>query len=511
MTTAVVRLLEVVDVEQEQRQATAITVRPRSLCAEASVEGGMVEDAGQRVTPGLLGQLPCYTRDVSSNGGVEGGASTLLAAAVEEAAEGKELGDDLVGSNSQSLTFAGVPRERLRRLVGRRRHDMRDFPSRRTDSRGHTSTLERASASEPGAPLAREASERRETVQDVRRAPASAASCRQRRQPPAKPGFAWCEPRRPGLLARLEWPANYPKPGGLTRVAVPGSTRFHSPPPAGSTNQPRRISLPVVSMRELLEAGVHFGHQTRRWNPKMRRYIFTERGGIYIIDLQKTLALLEQAHAFARNVAERGGTVMFVGTKKQCQDAVAEEATRVGMPYVNHRWLGGLLTNWRTISERIERLHELRRLRNEGQLELLPAKERMAMKSELEKLETNLGGVLDMKGVPDAVFVIDLKKEQLAIKEARRLGLPVIALVDTNCDPDDADYVVPGNDDAIRSCSLVIRAIADGIAAGQTRVTAEEIVPPPAASEEPQPAEAAEPAEAEERAEEIAPEEVRAE
>jgi small subunit ribosomal protein S2 len=275
--------------------------------------------------------------------------------------------------------------------------------------------------------------------------------------------------------------------------------------------------LPVVSMRELLEAGVHFGHQTRRWNPKMRRYIFTERGGIYIIDLQQTLALLEQAHAFARNVAERGGTVMFVGTKKQCQDAVAEEATRVGMPYVNHRWLGGLLTNWRTISERIERLHELRRLQNEGQLDLLPAKERMAMKSELEKLETNLGGVLDMKGVPDAVFVVDLRKEQLAIREARRLGLPVIALVDTNCDPDDADYVVPGNDDAIRSCSLVIRAIADGIAAGQTRVTAEEIAPAPAVTEEPagaeeaQPAEAAEPPEAEERAEEIAQEEVRAE
>jgi small subunit ribosomal protein S2 len=275
--------------------------------------------------------------------------------------------------------------------------------------------------------------------------------------------------------------------------------------------------LPVVSMRELLEAGVHFGHQTRRWNPKMRRYIFTERGGIYIIDLQQTLALLEQAHAFARNVAERGGTVMFVGTKKQCQDAVAEEATRVGMPYVNHRWLGGLLTNWRTISERIERLHELRRLQNEGQLELLPAKERMAMKSELEKLETNLGGVLDMKGVPDAVFVVDLRKEQLAIREARRLGLPVIALVDTNCDPDDADYVVPGNDDAIRSCSLVIRAIADGIAAGQTRVTAEEIAPAPAVTEEPvgaeeaHPAETAEPPEAEERAEEIAQEEVRAE
>jgi small subunit ribosomal protein S2 len=266
----------------------------------------------------------------------------------------------------------------------------------------------------------------------------------------------------------------------------------------------------VVSMRELLEAGVHFGHQTRRWNPKMRRYIFTERGGIYIIDLQQTLALIEQAHAFVRNIAERGGTVMFVGTKKQCQDAIAEEAARVGMPYVNHRWLGGLLTNWRTISERIERLHELRRLRDEGQLELLPPKERMTMVAELEKLETNLGGVLDMKGVPDAIFVIDLKKEQLAVREARRLGLPVVALVDTNCDPDDADYVIPGNDDAIRSCSLIVRAISAGIEAGKTGVTAEEITAAPAATE-PQPAEAAEPVQAEERAEELVQEEVPAE
>jgi small subunit ribosomal protein S2 len=233
--------------------------------------------------------------------------------------------------------------------------------------------------------------------------------------------------------------------------------------------------LSVVSMRELLEAGVHFGHQTRRWNPKMRRYIFTERGGIYIIDLQKTLDLIEQAHAFVRNVAERGGSVLFVGTKKQSQDSIAEEADRVGMPYVNHRWLGGLLTNWRTISERLERLHELRRLRDEGQLELLPAKERMTMAAELEKLETNLGGVDDMKRLPDAIFVVDLKKEQLAIREARRLGLPVVALVDTNCDPDDADYVIPGNDDAIRSCSLIIHAIANGIEAGKQKVTAAEM------------------------------------
>jgi small subunit ribosomal protein S2 len=246
--------------------------------------------------------------------------------------------------------------------------------------------------------------------------------------------------------------------------------------------------LPVVSMRELLEAGVHFGHQTRRWNPKMRRYIFTERGGIYIIDLQQTLELVEQAAAFVRNVAERGGSVLFVGTKKQGQDAVEEEATRVGMPYVNHRWLGGLLTNWRTISERLERMHELRRLRDEGQLELLPPKERITMMNELEKLETNLGGVTDMKGVPDAIFVVDLRKEQLAIREARRLGLPVVALVDTNCDPDDADYVIPGNDDAIRSCSLIVRVIANAIEAGKSKVTADEMAVSAAAAAEAEPA-----------------------
>jgi small subunit ribosomal protein S2 len=227
----------------------------------------------------------------------------------------------------------------------------------------------------------------------------------------------------------------------------------------------------VVSMRELLEAGVHFGHQTRRWNPKMKRFIFGERGGIYIIDLRQTLELIEEAHAFARNLAERGGSILFVGTKKQAQDAVREQAGRVGMPYVNHRWLGGLLTNWRTISERIEHLHELRRLKEEGQLELLPAKERIAMLAELEKLEANLGGVADMRRQPDAVFILDLRKEQLAVREARRLGLPVVALVDTNCDPDEADYVIPGNDDAIRSCSLVVRAIADGIAAGSSKAT----------------------------------------
>jgi small subunit ribosomal protein S2 len=231
----------------------------------------------------------------------------------------------------------------------------------------------------------------------------------------------------------------------------------------------------VVSMKELLEAGVHFGHQTRRWNPKMKRFIFDERGGIYIIDLQQTQALLQEAHDFARNVSERGGTILFVGTKKQAQEAIVREATRVGQPYVAHRWLGGLLTNWRTIADRIAYLQELRRLKEEGQLDLLPAKERIAMTGELEKLEANLGGVSTMKRQPDAVFIVDLRKEQLALREAQRLGLPVIALVDTNCDPDEVTYVVPGNDDAIRSCSLVIRAISDGMAAASTKVTEAEL------------------------------------
>src|SRR5690242_3934261 len=241
----------------------------------------------------------------------------------------------------------------------------------------------------------------------------------------------------------------------------------------------------AVSMRELLEAGVHFGHQTRRWNPKMRRFIFGERGGIYIIDLQKTLESLEEAQSFVRNLGERGGTVLFVGTKKQAQDSVEEEAKRTGMPYVNHRWLGGLLTNWRTISERIEHLHELRRLQEEGQLDLLPPKERISMQGELEKLEANLGGVADMRRQPDAVVIIDLRKEQLAVREARRLNIPVIALVDTNCDPDEADFVIPGNDDAIRSCSLVVHALGDAIAEGKNRATPADFAPAPA-EEQPQ-------------------------
>jgi small subunit ribosomal protein S2 len=228
-------------------------------------------------------------------------------------------------------------------------------------------------------------------------------------------------------------------------------------------------------MRELLEAGVHFGHQTRRWNPKMRRFIFGERGGIYIIDLTKTQELLEEAHEFARNIAERNGTILFVGTKKQAQTAVQEHASRVDMPYVNNRWLGGLLTNWRTISDRIAYLHDLRRLKADGQLELLPPKERIAMEADLEKLESNLGGVADMKRQPDAVFVVDMKKEALAVRETHRLGVPVIGLVDTNADPDEAEYIIPGNDDAIRSCDLVAKVVADGVAAGRSKVTTTEM------------------------------------
>jgi small subunit ribosomal protein S2 len=225
----------------------------------------------------------------------------------------------------------------------------------------------------------------------------------------------------------------------------------------------------AVTMRELLEAGVHFGHQTRRWNPKMRRFIFGERGGIYIIDLQQTMELLNGAHQYLSNIGERNGSVLFVGTKKQCQDAVEEHARRVSMPYVNHRWLGGLLTNYRTIQERIVLLHELRRQRTDGQLELLPPKERQSTLAELEKLEANLGGVADTRKLPDAVVVIDMKKEALAVREARRLNIPVIGLVDTNCDPDDADFVIPGNDDAIRSSALIMRVLADGVAEGRNR------------------------------------------
>ena len=229
-----------------------------------------------------------------------------------------------------------------------------------------------------------------------------------------------------------------------------------------------------VGIRELLEAGVHFGHQTRRWNPKMRRFIFGERGGIYIIDLLKTEALLAQAQNFASEIANHGGTVLFVGTKKQARDGIKDIAEAAGMPYVNHRWLGGLLTNFQTISLRIKRLHDLERYASDGQLALLPTRERLSAEADLEKLQANLGGVKNMQRVPDAMFVVDLKTEAIAVREAQRLRIPIIGLVDTNCDPDGIDYVVPGNDDAIRACNVVTQAIGDVVSEGRSRFRREE-------------------------------------
>jgi small subunit ribosomal protein S2 len=229
-----------------------------------------------------------------------------------------------------------------------------------------------------------------------------------------------------------------------------------------------------VGIKELLEAGVHFGHQTRRWNPNMRRYIFGERDGIHIIDLLQTQALLEEARRFAGEQASGGGQVLFVGTKKQARDSVKEWADRCRMPYVNLRWLGGLLTNFNTISARIGRLHELTELQEKGQLELLPTKERMGMQAELAKLEYNLGGVRDMERLPEAVFVTDLKTEEIAVREAARLRIPIIGLVDTNCDPTPVDYVIPGNDDAIRSCELIVSTIGSAIEEGAGTWRAEE-------------------------------------
>ncbi len=229
-----------------------------------------------------------------------------------------------------------------------------------------------------------------------------------------------------------------------------------------------------VGIAELLEAGVHFGHQTRRWNPKMRRFIHGERGGIYIIDLLKTSSALVQAQEFASALAHRGGTVLFVGTKKQARDTIRDVAEAADMPFVNHRWLGGLLTNFQTINQRIRRLHDLERYEAEGQLALLPTRERMAAQADLEKLRANLGGVKNMQRVPDAMFVIDLKTEEIAVKEARRLRIPIIGLVDTNCDPDGIDFVVPGNDDAIRSCALITQAIGQVVSEGHSIFRAEE-------------------------------------
>jgi small subunit ribosomal protein S2 len=229
-----------------------------------------------------------------------------------------------------------------------------------------------------------------------------------------------------------------------------------------------------VGIREMLEAGVHFGHQTRRWNPKMRRFIHGERSGIYVIDLLKTATALQSAQTFAAEVARRGGTVLFVGTKKQARDAVKEVAESAGMPYVNHRWLGGLLTNFQTISQRIKRLHDLERYETEGQLALLPTRERMAALADLAKLRANLGGVKNMQRPPQAMFVIDLNTEEIAVREAQRLRIPIIGLVDTNCDPDGIDYVIPGNDDAMKSCRVIAAAIGDVVSENYAQFRAQE-------------------------------------
>ena len=225
--------------------------------------------------------------------------------------------------------------------------------------------------------------------------------------------------------------------------------------------------MAVVSMKQLLEAGVHFGHQTRRWNPKMAPYIFTERNGIYIIDLQKTVRKLDEAYSFVRDVAANGGEILFVGTKKQAADSIKEEADRCGMHYVNARWLGGMLTNFKTIQKRIEHLAQLRKMEEDGTFELLPKKEVVKLKLEIEKLEKFIGGIKKMKALPAALFIVDPKKEKIAVSEARKLHIPIVAIVDTNCDPDEVDYVIPGNDDAIRAVKLIAGAMANAVLEGR--------------------------------------------
>lgn len=225
--------------------------------------------------------------------------------------------------------------------------------------------------------------------------------------------------------------------------------------------------MAVVSMKQLLEAGVHFGHQTRRWNPKMAEYIFTERNGIYIIDLQKTVKKLEEAYSFVRTLSEEGRPVLFVGTKKQAQDSVREEAERAGAYYVNARWLGGMLTNFRTIRRRIDRLNQLKTMEEDGTFELLPKKEVVKLRLEIEKLEKFLGGIKDMRQIPGALFIVDPRKERIAVAEAKKLGIPIVAIVDTNCDPDEIDYVIPGNDDAIRAIKLISGVMANAIQEGK--------------------------------------------
>ena len=225
--------------------------------------------------------------------------------------------------------------------------------------------------------------------------------------------------------------------------------------------------MSVVSMKQLLEAGVHFGHQTRRWNPKMAEYIFTERNGIYIIDLQKTVKKLEEAYMFVRDISAEGGEILFVGTKKQAQDSVKEEAERCEMPFVNARWLGGMLTNFNTIKKRVKRLSQLQAMAEDGTFDMLPKKEVAKLELEIEKLEKFMGGITEMKKQPAAMFIVDPRKERIAVAEAKKLGIPIVAIVDTNCDPDEIDYVIPGNDDAIRAVKLIAGAMADAVIEGR--------------------------------------------
>lgn len=225
--------------------------------------------------------------------------------------------------------------------------------------------------------------------------------------------------------------------------------------------------MSVITMKSLLEAGVHFGHQTRRWNPKMAEYIFTERNGIYIIDLQKTVDKVEEAYAFVKEVSTDGGEILFVGTKKQAQEAIELEAKRCGMYYVNQRWLGGMLTNYKTIRKRIDRLHELNKMEEDGIFDVLPKKEVIQLRHEAERLEKFLGGIKEMDRIPDVLFIVDPRKERIAVREAKILGIPVVAIVDTNCDPDEVDYVIPGNDDAIRAVKLLTETIANAVIEGR--------------------------------------------
>ena len=275
-----------------------------------------------------------------------------------------------------------------------------------------------------------------------------------------------------GMLVKLTKNTSADSDGGAVR-----SRRKHKTQ-AEVKNQMEETNMSVISMKQLLEAGVHFGHQTRRWNPKMAPYIYTERNGIYIIDLQKSVGKVDEAYDAVSDIAAQGGTILFVGTKKQAQDAIKTEAERCGMYYVNERWLGGMLTNFRTIESRIARLKAIETMSEDGTFDVLPKKEVIALKKEWEKLEKNLGGIKDMKRIPDAIFVVDPKKERICIKEAQALGITLIGIADTNCDPDELDYVIPGNDDAIRAVKLIVSKMADAVIeakqGAEEEVTAEE-------------------------------------